>query len=92
MSLLRSLTIAVTVLALGAAAPAHATLTLNALSINALSINALSINALSINALSINALTSNALTTDPRLAGTPAIVDLNGVVVEGVTLQPQIRP
>ena len=77
MSLLRSLTVAVTVLALGAAAPAHATLTLNALSINA---------------LSINALTSNALTTDPRLAGTPAIVDLNGVVVEGVTLQPQIRP
>jgi hypothetical protein len=77
MSLLRSLTVAVTVLALGAAAPAHATLTLNALSINA---------------LSINALTSNALTTDPRLAGTPAIVDLNGVAVEGVTLQPQIRP
>jgi hypothetical protein len=77
MSLLRSLTVAVTVLVLGAAAPAHATLTLNALSINA---------------LSINALTSNALTTDLRLAGTPAIVDLNGVVVEGVTLQPQIRP
>lgn len=82
MSLLRSLTVAGTVLALGAAAPAHATLTLNALSINALSINA----------LSINALTSNSLATDPRLAGTSAIVDLNGVVVEGVTLPRQIRP
>lgn len=84
MSLLRSLTVAGTVLALGVASPAHATLALNALSINALSINALSINA-----LSINALTSNALTTDPRLAGTPAIADLNGVVVEGVTLPRQ---
>ncbi|MDQ0472719.1 hypothetical protein [Labrys wisconsinensis] len=79
MSLLRSLTVAGTVLALGVASPAHATLALNALSINALSINA----------LSINALTSNALTTDPRLASTPAIADLNGVVVEGVTLPRQ---
>jgi hypothetical protein len=88
MSLLRSLTVAGTVLALGAAAPAPAHAALIG---NALSINALSINALSINALIGNALTSNALTTDPHFANGPAIADLNGVAVEGVTLPRQIR-
>jgi hypothetical protein len=82
MSLRRSVIVAGTVLALGAAAPAPAVLTSNALTSNALNFNA----------LVANALNSNALTTDPRLANRPMIADLNGVAVEGVTLLEQIRP
>ncbi|MGB9650157.1 MAG: hypothetical protein WCB44_34375 [Stellaceae bacterium] len=54
-----------TAVALGAflavAAPAKASLTLNALNFNALTLNSLSVNAITSNALTSNALTSNAL-------------------------------
>jgi hypothetical protein len=71
MSSRRFVTIAGTVLLLGAAAPAHA---------------ALSMNALTSNALTYNALVANALTVNALAATGSAVADLNGVAVEGISL------
>jgi hypothetical protein len=48
--------------------------------------NSLSVNALTSNALTSNALTSNAVTNNAIAPSSSAIGDLNGVVVDAVTL------
>jgi len=77
MSLFRSLAVAGMFLLFGAAAPVHAAL-----------IN----NALSANALTANALTANAVTSNALVVTESAIADLNGVVVEEISLPRTTQP